>query len=202
MRLKAKLLVLAAVPLLLSLALIATAVQLQQRELARREHALVEGGYLSARRAELKNYVQLAMSAIAPMTESRDDVAGSQARAMRVLEAMEYGDDGYFFVYDMHGTVLMHPRQRDLVGKDVGGAGRQYRLTPLDDLARQPKHRRGLAAPSDQRDDIAGGDAQRLGQGRARQPRAPAAARSISSLAPAWIHGKKLVITRRTPRRV
>src|SRR6185369_13144604 len=85
-------------------------------------------------------------------------------------------------------------RQRDLVGKDVGGAGRQYRLTPLDDLARQPKHRRGLAAPSDQRDDIAGGDAERLGQGRARQPRAPAAARSISSLAPAWIHGKKLVI--------
>jgi two-component system NarL family sensor kinase len=121
MRLKAKLLVLAAVPLLLSLALIAAAVQLQQRELAKREHALVEGGYLSARRAELKNYVQLAMSAIAPMAESHDDVAGSQARAMRLLESMEYGDDGYFFVYDMHGTVLMHPRQRDLVGKDLSG---------------------------------------------------------------------------------
>jgi len=121
MRLKAKLLVLAAVPLLLSLALIAAAVLLQQRELAQREHALVEGGYLSARRAELKNYVQLAMSAIAPMAQSRDDVAGSQARAMRVLESMEYGDDGYFFVYDMHGTVLMHPRQRDLVGKDLSG---------------------------------------------------------------------------------
>ena len=119
MRLKAKLLVVAAIPLLLSLALIATAVQLQQRELARREHALVEGGYLSARRAELKNYVQLAMSMIAPMVQSRDDVAGSKERAMRLLEAMEYGDDGYFFVYDLHGTVLMHPRQRDLVGKDL-----------------------------------------------------------------------------------
>ncbi len=119
MRLKAKLLVVAAVPLLLSLALIAAAVLLQQRELARREHALVEGGYLSARRAELKNYVQLAMSMIAPMVESHDDVAGSKTRAMRLLESMEYGDDGYFFVYDMHGTVLMHPRQRDLVGKDL-----------------------------------------------------------------------------------
>ena len=119
MRLKAKLLVVAAIPLLLSLALIAAAVQLQQRELARREHALVEGGYLSARRAELKNYVQLAMSMIAPMVQSREDVAGSKERAMRLLEAMEYGDDGYFFVYDLHGTVLMHPRQRDLVGKDL-----------------------------------------------------------------------------------
>ena len=121
MRLKAKLLVVAAIPLLLSLALIAAAVQLQQRELARREHALVEGGYLSARRAELKNYVQLAMSMIAPMVQSRDDVAGSKERAMRLLEAMEYGDDGYFFVYDLHGTVLMHPRQHDLVGRDLSG---------------------------------------------------------------------------------
>ena len=119
MRLKAKLLVLAAVPLLLSLALIAAAVQLQQRELARREHALVEGGYLSARRTELKNYVQLAMSEIAPMLQAHEDEMASKERAMRLLESMTYGDDGYFFVYDMHGTVLMHPRQRDLVGQDL-----------------------------------------------------------------------------------
>ena len=93
--------------------------QQQQRELARREHALVEGGYVSARRAELQNYVQLAMSEIAPMVQATADVAASKQRAMRLLESMEYGDDGYFFVYDMHGTVLMHPRQRDLVGQDL-----------------------------------------------------------------------------------
>ncbi len=119
MRLKAKLLVVAAIPLLLSLVLIAAAVQLQQRELARREHALVEGGYVNARRAELKNYVQLAMSEIAPMVQAGGDAAGSKERAMRLLESMTYGDDGYFFVYDLHGTVLMHPRQRDLVGQDL-----------------------------------------------------------------------------------
>jgi two-component system NarL family sensor kinase len=119
MRLKAKLLVVAAIPLLLSLVLIAAAVQQQQRELARREHALVEGGYVSARRAELQNYVQLAMSEIAPMVQATGDVAASKERAMRLLESMTYGDDGYFFVYDMHGTVLMHPRQRDLVGQDL-----------------------------------------------------------------------------------
>jgi signal transduction histidine kinase len=42
MRLKAKLLVLAAVPLLLSLALIVVAVLHQERELVQREHALVK----------------------------------------------------------------------------------------------------------------------------------------------------------------
>ena len=121
MRLKAKLLAVAAIPLLLSLALIAAAVHLQQRELARQEHALVEGGYVNARRAELQNYVQLAASMIKPLVDARGDVPAAQAQAMRLLESLDYGNDGYFFVYDMHGTVLMHPRQRELVGKDLSG---------------------------------------------------------------------------------
>ena len=121
MRLKAKLLVVAAIPLLLSLALIAAAVLLQQRELARREHALVEGGYVSARRAELQNYVQLAMSMIKPLVDADGDRPAAQAEAMRLLQSLDYGNDGYFFVYDMHGTVLMHARQRELVGQDLSG---------------------------------------------------------------------------------
>ena len=119
MRLKAKLLVVAAIPLLLSLALIAAAVLLQQRELARREHALVEGGYVSARRAELQNYVQLAMSMVKPLVDAEGDKPAAQAQAMRLLQSLDYGNDGYFFVYDMHGTVLMHARQQELVGKDL-----------------------------------------------------------------------------------
>ena len=119
MRLKAKLLVVAAIPLLLSLALIATAVLMQQRELARREHALVEGGYLSARQVELRNYVQLAMNMVAPLVDSPGDPQAAQSQALKLLADMQFGDDGYFFVYDLHGKVLMHPRQLDLVGKDL-----------------------------------------------------------------------------------
>jgi two-component system, NarL family, sensor kinase len=123
MRLKTKLFTVAAVPLLLSLALIAAAVLLQQRELARREHALVEGGYVNARRAELRNYVQLAMSVIRPLVDAgiADPAAKAQgqAQAMRLLQSLDYGDDGYFFVYDLHGKVLMHPRQPELIGKDL-----------------------------------------------------------------------------------
>ena len=40
-------------------------------------------------------------------------------RALDVLQKMDFGKDGYFFVYDMHGTSLMHPRQPDLVGRDL-----------------------------------------------------------------------------------
>ena len=119
MRLKAKLLFVAAVPLLLSLALIAAAVLLQQRELARREHALVEGGYVNARRAELKHYVELGVSVIKPLLDSGHDDPAARTEAMRLLQSLSFGDDGYFFVYDLRGRVVMHPRQPDLVGQDL-----------------------------------------------------------------------------------
>jgi len=121
MRLKAKLLVVAAVPLLLSLALIAAAVLLQQRELARREHALVEEGYVNARRAELRHYVELGASVIRPLVDSGRDEPATREEALGLLRSLNFGDDGYFFVYDLHGRVVMHPRQPDLEGQDLWG---------------------------------------------------------------------------------
>jgi two-component system, NarL family, sensor kinase len=42
-----------------------------------------------------------------------------RSRALDALEKMDFGADGYFFVYDMHGRSLMHPREPDLVGRDL-----------------------------------------------------------------------------------
>jgi two-component system NarL family sensor kinase len=71
MRLRLKLVLLAAVPLLLSVALIAAAVRHQEQALARREQALVQQAYMAARQAELKHYVDLAVSTIRPLYERR-----------------------------------------------------------------------------------------------------------------------------------
>jgi two-component system NarL family sensor kinase len=119
MRLKAKLLILAAVPLLLSLALIAAAVLLQERELARREHALVESEYMNARRAELRHYVDLGLSLVKPLVDAGGDDEATKTQAIRLLNSLDYGNDGYFFVYDLQGRVLMHSRQPDLVGQNL-----------------------------------------------------------------------------------
>jgi two-component system NarL family sensor kinase len=119
MRLKAKLLILAAVPLLLSLALIAAAVLLQERELSRREHALVEHEYMNARRTELRHYVDLGLSLVKPLAEAGGDDEARKAQAIRLLNSLDYGNDGYFFVYDLEGRVLMHSRQPDLVGQNL-----------------------------------------------------------------------------------
>ena len=78
------------------------------------------GGNRLARQqqSELRHYVSLAYSAVAPLQEAGDDPATRQ-RALDLLAQMEFGRDGYFFVYDLQGRNLMHPRQPELVGQEL-----------------------------------------------------------------------------------
>ncbi|MET0351317.1 MAG: cache domain-containing protein [Rhizobacter sp.] len=121
MRLQSKLILLAALPLVLSLVLIAVAVRHQERALAHREHELVEQAYMAAREAELRHYVDLARGALAPLYDKFDGEpdAATRAEALSLLASLEFGADGYFFVYDLDGRSLMHPRQPELVGTDL-----------------------------------------------------------------------------------
>ncbi len=113
--LRAKLVLLALLPLLASLALIALAVRQQESALAAREHALVRASYMDARRTELKHYVDLAVSTIKPLLGQ----PGGREQALAILRSLDYGRDGYFFVYSLSGRVLMHSRQPELVGQDL-----------------------------------------------------------------------------------
>jgi two-component system NarL family sensor kinase len=57
---------------------------------------------------------------------------------MRILSSLSYGDDGYFFLYDMQGNTLMHPRQPELVGQNLWAcAMRRQPDHPEPDAARQ-----------------------------------------------------------------
>jgi len=113
--LRGRLFLLALLPLLASLALIALAVRQQESELAAREHALVRASYMEARRNELKHYVDLAVSTVKPLLGQ----PGGQARALAILSSLDYGPDGYFFVYALDGRVLMHSRQPELIGQNL-----------------------------------------------------------------------------------
>jgi two-component system NarL family sensor kinase len=117
MQLRLKFVLLAVVPLLLAIAAVAAVVSQQARALADAEHAIVEPALMEARRAELQNYVRLAQASIGPLTGSQD--AKAQREALDLLGRLEFGNDGYFFVYDYSGRVLMHPRQPDLVGRTL-----------------------------------------------------------------------------------
>jgi two-component system NarL family sensor kinase len=113
--LRSRLFLLALLPLLASLALIAFAVRHQEQALAEREQALVRASYLDARRTELKHYVDLAVSTVRPLLGQVD----GQRRALDILQSLDYGRDGYFFVYDLQGRVLMHSRQPELTGQNL-----------------------------------------------------------------------------------
>lgn len=119
MPLKTKVLLLAVVPLIASLVLIALVVRQQEVNLAAREKHLVESAYMKAKETELRNYVELALSVLQPLYDSRRDDPQTQAEAMRLLASLDYGADGYFFLYDMSGKNLMHARQKELVGQNL-----------------------------------------------------------------------------------
>jgi two-component system NarL family sensor kinase len=119
MRLKYKVLLLAVVPLLLSLAAIAVALQVQQQRLAERERLQLRTAYMSTKEVELRHYVALALSTISPLYNSGRNDEDIKRQAMQQLANLDYGADGYFFLYDMQGTNLMHPRQPELVGKNL-----------------------------------------------------------------------------------
>src|SRR5918993_726956 len=119
MNLRTKIVALAVAPLLVALVLVALAVRHQERDLAERERALIEKTYMTQRRSELRSYVDLAVSMVRPLYDAGLDDEATRAEALRRLAALDYGDDGYFFVYDLQGRSLMHSRQPELVGRSL-----------------------------------------------------------------------------------
>lgn len=119
MKLRQKILVLAIAPLILAVIAIALAVRYQAEMLADQQRASVEAAYLASKEAELAHYVALGTRSIAHLYESgrQDEATRNDAKA--ILAKLDYGDDGYFFVYDLQGKNLMHPRQPDLVGRNL-----------------------------------------------------------------------------------
>jgi len=119
MKLRQKVIFLAITPLIFALCAIALAVQHQSALLAQQQRDTIQQAYLSSKEAELKHYVALATHSISHLYNSGRNDEATRNEAKRILESLSYGDDGYFFLYDMQGNTLMHPRQPDLVGKNL-----------------------------------------------------------------------------------
>lgn len=119
MKLRQKVILLAITPLILALFAIALAVRHQTILLAQQQRTSVEAAYLASKEAELTHYVSLGTRSIAHLYESgrQDEAMLNEAKA--ILAKLDYGDDGYFFVYDLQGNNLMHPRQPELVGHNL-----------------------------------------------------------------------------------
>lgn len=104
-------------PLLLTCLALAWVVSQRAQVLSEMHVQAVQPVLLAARKAELQSKVNLGRSAIAHLVRDGMPDARAQAEALVILRRLEFGHDGYFFVYDFNGRNLLHPRQPELEGQ-------------------------------------------------------------------------------------
>lgn len=117
MQLKHKIVALGILPLVLAIAVICALVISLNRQLGDQQAQLIEDSILASKRAELKNYVAMAQSLIAPLYDDGKGDEHAQQQVLEELRKLSFGINGYFFVYDRQGRSLMHSRQSELVGQ-------------------------------------------------------------------------------------
>lgn len=106
-------------PLLLTLAGVAWVVNQRAQVLSDMHVQAVEPVLLAARRAELQGKVNLGRSAIAHLVRDGMPDEQAQQQALAILRRLEFGHDGFFFVYDFAGNLLLHPRDRAMEGRNL-----------------------------------------------------------------------------------
>ncbi|WP_433740347.1 cache domain-containing protein [Pseudomonas putida] len=117
MQLKHKIVALGILPLVLAIAVICALVISLNRQLGDQQAQLIEDSILASKRAELKNYVEMAQSLIEPLYDDGHGDEHAQQQVLEELRKLSFGINGYFFVYDHEGRSLMHARQSELVGQ-------------------------------------------------------------------------------------
>jgi two-component system, NarL family, sensor kinase len=139
MKLRWAIVLLAVLPLLVASIGMAWIVQQRSKVVAQMQAASVQPVLLAARKAELQNYVNLARSAIAYLVRDAVPDPKAQAEALEVLRRLEFGHDGYFFVYDFEGRNLLNPREPHTQGQNqlqVQDRSGGYTVQKLIDQAR------------------------------------------------------------------
>jgi two-component system NarL family sensor kinase len=115
MQLRSKVVLLAVVPLVLAAGLLAFVVRGQSRALAKTQIDEIDEVLA---REELRNLMRLARKAIPELDSSEHDDQETRRRVLEQLRSLDFGENGYFYVYDLNGMSLMHPWQRGLENKN------------------------------------------------------------------------------------
>jgi two-component system, NarL family, sensor kinase len=119
MRLRWAVILIAVLPLVVASTAVAWMVTQRSRVLADLHLAAVEPVLLAARKAELQSFVNLGRSSIAHLVRDGMPDAAAQQQALAILKRLEFGHDGYFFVFDFEGQTLLYPRQPKLEGQNL-----------------------------------------------------------------------------------
>lgn len=120
LKIKQKILLLTAIPLLLTMVAL-TAVSIYQiRSLGSQEVAQIRQIMTASKQEALKNYIAIARTAIEPILKSVTDDYNARERVKTALRSIAYGDeDGYIFAFDYSGVNQVHSAKPELEGKNL-----------------------------------------------------------------------------------
>ncbi len=116
------LLALAAVPLFLATAAVVWIVGDQAHRLEEAQIAAVSPIVVNARRDEIKHFVQAGRKVLAHFCAKAKTEPKAREEGRDLLRLMDFGDDSddnYFFIYELNGVNVMHPRKAKLVGMSL-----------------------------------------------------------------------------------
>jgi len=89
---------------------------------------------------ELQNYLSLARTAIGNIYgRAAPDDEDAKLNVSRILSAMLYGQDGYFFVFDYDGNNIVAPRQTDLIDRNWLGLEDINGVSITDEIIRMAR---------------------------------------------------------------
>ncbi|MEM1366074.1 MAG: cache domain-containing protein [Pseudomonadota bacterium] len=118
--LRTRLALIAVLPILIVATIMAGVFAQQSRTLLSAETTTIRAEFATSKRAELRNYALMALASVRVLYENEPGGREwAKNRAARILHDLEYGEDGYFFVYDAKGTNIVHPRLPNLVGRNL-----------------------------------------------------------------------------------
>lgn len=119
MTFKTKLLLITILPLIAVSGLIGGVTYYQSANLIDAQTQAIEKRILAAKRQEIRNYVSLALTSIEEIYENEPSGRMvAQDEVARILKNLTFDYDGYFFVYSMDGTSIVHPKLPHLEGKN------------------------------------------------------------------------------------
>jgi two-component system NarL family sensor kinase len=118
---KTKILFLTIIPLIIVSILTISLAVYQAKDIGNKNINSFSNKIFELRRSELKNYTDLAVSALRHITRKENmSNEAAQEEVKEIVRNMSFGADGYFYAYDEYVT-LAHPKVTSLEGKDQRG---------------------------------------------------------------------------------
>jgi len=139
MSLKFKIILLLTVSVISASAIIAGISVAQLKSLGKSEVATFRKNMIETKKAELKNYLDLSMTAIDKVYNSQTlDEETKKERVKTIVRDLGFGSDGYFFIYTFDGTNIVLGPKPELEGKslwDMKDANGNYLVRDLSKIA-------------------------------------------------------------------